>query len=88
MAARKRRKPTGTLTTRASFTLDVALYARWGACAALGGLDRGAFAVKALEAACQGLILIDKRKARDQVRISDRPDPAHELSLDGPDDAA
>lgn len=58
MARRKRR--TGHELIRASFTLDVALYARWGACAALSGCDRGAFAVKALEAACQGLILRKK----------------------------
>lgn len=86
MPRHKRR--TGHEQVRASFTLGLALYARWGACAALSGCDRGTFAVRALEQACAGLYLIDKRKPADQVKISDRPVESGPVSPDGPDDAA
>ena len=86
MAKMKRR--TGHETVRASIVIDVALYARWGAAAALRRIDRSAFAVEALAEACRGVLVIDRRKPAGQVKLSDRlelPDP---VSSDGPDDAA
>jgi hypothetical protein len=86
MARTKRR--TGHETVRAHITINVALNARWSAAAALARIDRSEFAVLALEEACRGLFVTDRRKPADRGKASDRLDPAMELKLDDPEDVA
>ncbi len=83
-----RKRPQERLTVKASIVVDARTHALWSACASLSGVDRSAFAVEAIRVACQGLILVDKRKPRDQVKISDRLGEADHVKPDGPDDAA
>jgi hypothetical protein len=67
----RRRAPAGASArkhVKASILVDVELHARWSAAAALRGMDRSAFAVEALRAACKGIIVIDKsRKHADEA---------------------
>ena len=84
--ARGRRK-TGK-SVKASVLVDVELHARWGYCANLRGQDRSAFAVKAIEEACRGVVLIDRRNPKGQARTVDRPDVIGEIRDTDPDDAA
>jgi hypothetical protein len=61
----RRRTPAGASArkhVKASILVDVELHARWSAAASLRGLDRSAFAVEALRAACKGIIVIDKSR--------------------------
>jgi len=69
MARRKSRKPNEHFTVRAHITIGARDHALWCACASLAGMDRSAFAVEALRVACSGLILVDKRKNRDQAKV-------------------
>lgn len=86
--AKKKRRRTGLEMTRASIVIDVATYARWSAAACLARMDRSEFAVNAIDEACRGLFLTDRRKPNDRVKLSDRPDEAPLISPDAPDDAA
>jgi hypothetical protein len=58
---------------KASILVGVELHARWAAAAALRGMDRSAFAVEAIAEACRGVVIVDRRKASDRVRVDDRP---------------
>lgn len=86
MAKSKRR--TGYETVRVCITINVALNARWSAAAALARIDRSEFAALALEEACRGLFLTDRRKPRDQVRINGSATAPDPVEPDAPDDAA
>lgn len=84
----KPRRRTGHETIKASVSVDVALYARWGAAAALSGLNRGAFAVRALEEACRSVIVIDRRaKPIGPVKLNGSANPPALVDPDA-DDAA
>lgn len=72
----RRRTPAGASarkSVKASILVDVELHARWSAAAALRGMDRSAFAVEALRAACKGIIVIDKSR-----KHADEADPSGE----------
>ena len=84
--ARGRRK-TGK-SVKASVLVDVELHARWGYCANLRGQDRSAFAVKAIEEACRGVVLIDRRNPKGQARTVDRLEVESGVNPDASDDAA
>ena len=88
MAAKKRKRAGDELVVKASILIGVRDHAIWGACASLQRMDRSAFAVAAIKAACDGLVLIDKRKPDVKVRSSDRPIEADPVKLSGSDDAA
>ena len=88
MAAKKRPRGNDALVVKASITIGVRDHALWSACASLRGLDRSAFAVEAIRQACNGIILVDRRKPADQASKSHRLDIAAEITPDGPQDAA
>jgi hypothetical protein len=86
----RRRKVTVPQTgkaVKASILVGVELHARWAAAAALRGMDRSAFAVEAIEAACKGIHIIDRRKTAGRVDSSDRQGPALGISSDDQDAA-
>jgi hypothetical protein len=74
----RRRAPAGASarkSVKASILVDVELHARWSAAASLRGMDRSAFCVEALRAACKGIIVIDKsRKPAGEVDPPDEVD--------------
>jgi hypothetical protein len=72
---------------KASILVGVELHARWAAAAALRGMDRSAFAVEAIEAACKGIHIIDRRKTAGPVGYIDRQGPALGISTDDEDAA-
>ena len=84
--ARGRRK-TGK-SVKASVLVDVELHARWGYCASLRGQDRSAFAVRAIEEACRGVVLIDRRNPKGQGKAIDRPIEADDVKSADRDSAA
>jgi hypothetical protein len=45
-------------------------------------MDRNAFAVKALKRALEGIVVVDRRKGSDRLKIDDRPDQRTEISAD------
>jgi hypothetical protein len=51
-------------------------------------MDRNAFAVEVLERACRGMILTDRRKPADRIKIVDRPDEATDVKSTDADPAA
>lgn len=67
---------------KASIQVDAKTHALWAAAAALRGMDRSAFAVEAIQAACKGLVLVDRRKSPGSVKITDRVDHGDEISED------
>lgn len=88
MAAKRRKRADDELAVKASILIGVREHAIWGAAASLRRMDRSAFAVEAIMAACQGLVLVDRRKPAHQVKLGDRPDPAPGVNPDAPDGAA
>ena len=88
MPAKKRKQANDDLVVKASILIGVREHALWAACASLRGMDRSAFAVEAIKAACQGLVLVDRRKPATGVKIVDRPDAPGPVSVDGPETAA
>lgn len=72
-------------TIKASVVVSQQLNIRWAACAAIAGVDKGHFAADAIEAACRGLIIIDKRdkgKSSHPGSNNDRLDGASLISPD------
>lgn len=88
MAAKKRKRPGDDLCVKASILIGVREHALWSACASMRRMDRSAFAVEAIVQACQGIILVDRRKPTDRLKAIDRLDAELPVSLDAPDDAA
>lgn len=86
---RKQRKfvnPPSSKRIKSSVSVDVALHARWSACASLAGMDRSAFAAHAIEQACKGVHIIDRRKTADPVNVDDRTDGGDSISQDEEND--
>jgi hypothetical protein len=72
-------------TVKASVVVGSQLNARWAACAALAGIDKGRFAALAIESACRGLVLIDRRggaKSARPVGDIDRVDDGVDVTCD------
>ena len=81
--ARKAAKPQLSRTVKASIPVPLDLHIRWGACAAMAGKDRAAFAVEILEEATRWLVLSDRRKAAGQDTKLDRQGEASPVSVEG-----
>jgi len=81
---KKKRKPAtpqpSAKTIKASVVVDVPLNIRWTAAAALAGMDKSRFAALAIEDACKGIVLFDRRKKSKSVDSNDRLDEADEIS--------
>lgn len=82
------KKPAEQITVKASITIGVRDHALWGACASLSRMDRSAFAVAAIKAACSGLILVDRRRPAGQAKGEDRLAVHDPVSSEGPETAA
>lgn len=77
-------------TVKTSISIGVREHALWGACASLSGMDRNAFAVRAILASCRerGVVLTDRRRRKGQDTADDRPEIIGEISPADPEDAA
>jgi hypothetical protein len=83
---RKFVNPPSSKSVKTSVSVDVTLHARWGAAASLAGMNRSAFAVHAIELACKGVHIIDRRKHSDPVNTDDRLDGALSINQDEEND--
>lgn len=77
--------PQKSKTVKASIVVDSQLNVRWATAAAMAGMDKGRFAALAIEEACRGIVIIDRRvggKSSHPGSLNDRQDGANQISSD------
>lgn len=74
-------------TTKATFSLDAELVIRVSAVSRLRKTPRDVFVARALEEACQGLVLFDRGKRADRSASKDRPAVANDVDNSEPEAA-
>ena len=73
---RKAAAPQSERTVKTSLVLGVELHTKLAAAAAMQGVDRNSLAVGILSEALRGIVVVDRRKGADRVKMGDRPGPA------------
>jgi hypothetical protein len=79
---RKAAAPPIERTVKTSLVLGVELHTKLAAAAAMQGVDRNALVVEILTEALGGIVVFDRRKGADRVRVGDRHGPALGISPD------
>lgn len=83
--SRRPANPQESKSVKASIVIDSQLNIRWATAAAIAGIDKGRFAALAIERACQGIVIIDRRaggKSSRPVADTDREDDGVDVNSD------